>query len=208
MHTNGSISGPSGAVFFQRLRLHQFAKWNLSFFDNWNCSEVAQDWWNKTTWSKYSFHPRSRNKIFSIFANFVKFSDTRGKSRDGNGTGREQETRDFSFPTAISRPFRSLVSIAAVYHPVVWRLVSVPTVSRPTVRPLPNCFPSHRLYPVVPIPSRRPHTISPIPHLNVILGQLLPFHLPPVFSFPHHMTMDATISCYLIVRIQQQQFIL
>ena len=60
--------------------------------------------------------------------------------RDGNG-----EPRDFSFPTAISRPFPSLVSVPAVYHPAVRRLVPVPTVSRLTVCPLPGFFPFHRL---------------------------------------------------------------
>ena len=116
--------------------------------------------------------------------------DTRGKSRDGkkrsgrgrerDGTGTESRVIFRSFPTAISRPFPSLVSVPAVYHPVVRRLVAVPTVSRPTV-----CL-------FVPIPSRRSHTNSPIPHLTIIFPQLFTVHLPPAFSFPHHMTMYAT----------------
>ena len=62
-----------------------------------------------------------------------------------------------------------------------------PTVSRPTV------------YPVVPIPPRRSHTISPIPHLTIILGQLFLRPIPFTTGFlvsSYYMTMDATRSCY------------
>ena len=62
-----------------------------------------------------------------------------GSGGDGNG-----KTRDRSFPTTISRPL-SLISVPAVQHPVEKRLVPVHTFSRPTVRPLLNCFSSHRL---------------------------------------------------------------
>ena len=125
-----------------------------------------------------------------------------GTGRKGNG-----KPRDFSFPTAISRPFPSLVSVLAVYHPVVRRLVPVPTVSRPTVRPLPDCSPSHRLpscsHPIHPdvrtqfLPSRISYKVS---------GRLFPFHLPPVFSFPiiwpwmqlYYAALDSTAAVHFL----------
>ena len=91
--------------------------------------------------------------------------DTRSKRRDGktwsgrerNGTG--TGNRVIFVPNQISRPSPSLVSVPAVYHPVVRRLGLVPTVSCPTVRPLPDCFPSHRLPSCCFHPIPRSHTI-------------------------------------------------
>ena len=130
-----------------------------------------------------------------------------GTGRDGNG-----KPRDFSFPTTISRPFPALVSVPVVYHPVVRCLVLVPTVCRPTVRRLPDCFPPHRLPSCShPIPTFA-HNFSHPASTNIILGQLFPFHLPSIFSI-HNMTMDATILCYqvqlcfVVLWIQQQHYI-
>ena len=53
--------------------------------------------------------------------------------------------RVISFPTAISRPFPSLVSVPTVYHPAVRCPVSVPSVYRPTGCFLPDLFQSHCL---------------------------------------------------------------
>ena len=124
----------------------------------------------------------------------------------GTGTGRDEngKQREFSLPTTISQPFQSLVSVPVVYHPVVRCLVLVPTVCRPTVRRLPDCFPPHRLPSCShPIPTFA-HNFSHPASTNIILGQLFPFHLPPVFSFPRHMTMDAPVLCFLVLRIQKQ----
>ena len=111
-----------------------------------------------------------------------------GTGRDGNG-----KPRDSSFPTAICRPFPSLVSVPAVYHPVVRRLVPVPTVSRPTVRPHPDCVPSHRLprcsHPMPTFAHNFSHPAS-----QYIFGGC--YFRSVYHRFSLFLIMDATILCY------------
>lgn len=112
-----------------------------------------------------------------------------GRDRNRTSTTREPWERKTMCHLIIGRNFPalpSLVYVPAVYDPAVRYLVLVPTVSHPAVCP------------AVPIPSRRSHTaaVSPIPHLTAYWGSyLFPFHLQPVFSRFHNLTMDTSGFC-------------
>ena len=105
------------------------------------------------------------------------------RDRVGNGSGRERESRVYFVPDRkLPTPSRPWSYIPTVRRPNSRRLVPVPTVSRPAVR----CFPEFSrpaVRPVVLIPSRRSHTVSPIPQLTVVADVPIPsYHRLYFFS--------------------------
>ena len=114
-----------------------------------------------------------------------------GPERVGTGTGIPSVFR--SRPR-LPEPFPTLVSVPTVYHPDSRHLVVVPTVSRAAVRCIPD-FSRPAFRPVVPIKSRRSHTVSPIPLLTSVVADvpisLTIYHRLCVFLLTT-LTMDAT----------------
>ena len=99
----------------------------------------------------------------------------RGNGRVGKEwSGREQVGTGTRIPSVfrsqlrLPDPFPSLVSVPTVYRPAVRHLVPVPTVSRPAVRCIPDSSSAQ-------LPSRRSHTVSPIPKLTIVADVLVPF---------------------------------
>ena len=93
-----------------------------------------------------------------------------GSSREnvvGSGTGRDENGNPecISFPTATSRPLPDLGLCSVVYRPDLRHFVPVPTVSSLAARFISN-FSRPAVRPVVPISSRRSHTVFPIPQLT------------------------------------------
>ena len=109
----------------------------------------------------------------------------------GSGTGRygNGNPECISFPTATFRPLPDLGLCSHRLPSDLEHLVPVPTVSRPAVMCIPD-FSRPAVRSVVPIPSRRSHTISPI-HSNSLMWQMFPSHSPWVVYFSHHRTMYA-----------------
>ena len=140
-----------------------------------------------------------KNAVRVIF--FILCKGTRGNGRVGKmGSGRERVGTETGIPSAfrsrprLPEPFPTLVSVPTVYHPDSRHLVVVPTVSRAAVRCIPD-FSRPAFRPVVPIKSRRSHTVSPIPLLTAVVADVpIPFtiyHRLCVF-FLTTLTMDAT----------------
>ena len=105
----------------------------------------------------------------------------------GNGSGRERESRVSFVP---ERNFPTYLIAGTVYRPDLRYFVPVPTVSPPAMRCVPDFFrPAVR--PVVPMPSRRSHQISPIPQLSSVADVPIPFTMGCIFSTSYDYT-DAT----------------
>ena len=122
------------------------------------------------------------------------FKGTCGMGRNENGTVRERETMGYFVPDR-EFPTRPEVGFCSRHLPSR-RTVSC---SRSDCFPSRYCLPNSRLFPVLLsaqlFPSHPDVRTQFLPSRISLLRQLFPFHLPPIFSFPHHMSVDATGLC-------------
>ena len=105
-----------------------------------------------------------------------------GREQVGTGTG---IVCVFCSRPPFPDPYETSISVSTVYRPNLWRLVAVPTVSRPAVRCIPDLSrPAVR--PDAPAPSRRSHTFAPSSPLTYVP---IPFTMGCNFS-PFLKTSD------------------